>query len=129
MASANVSASAGPPAASTCERMPWACIARWYKYDSNCCLACLPLLIRKKMNNDDTEIQAAIKTALDEAAETRLEQIKQDMPRLLSELRAFRTGFELRLYERWAPALDLYETIVVVATEAGRSFNEQHRPR
>ncbi len=78
---------------------------------------------------NEAEIQAAVQTALDETIEARVENIKREMPRFLAEWRAFRAGYEQRLYERWAPALDLYETIVAVAQETGAAFNQQHRPR
>jgi hypothetical protein len=45
--------------------------------------------------------------------------LRKAKPRMLSEHRAIRTGFERRLARLWGPGLDALETVIVAATEAG----------
>lgn len=58
-----------------------------------------------------------------------VEQLKQDGPAMLAHRRAERRGFEERLTRQWARAFALAEMAMVVASEAGDTFNEKHRPQ
>lgn len=78
------------------------------------------------MSNDDAKIEMAVKDVLDEATDTLYAQIKQDMPKMLAESRNYRSGFEERLYNTWKQAIDLFETIVILAQEYGAAFNLKH---
>lgn len=45
---------------------------------------------------------------------------------MLREHRAFRSGFERRLQQRWGRALDLYECVYVCCLESGEEFHKKH---
>lgn len=47
---------------------------------------------------------------------------------MLEERRELFTEFCKRNYKRWQVAFDLFETLVVICTEAGQNFNNSYRP-
>jgi uncharacterized protein DUF5677 len=74
-------------------------------------------------------IQDAFQRAYEEGADALLINLKQSAPTMLAEHAALRADFEVRLRERWGTALDLYETNLVIAQEAGDHFHAQHEER
>jgi hypothetical protein len=54
--------------------------------------------------------------------------IGADASRLSASRRETAREFERRLWDRWGPALELFEATVLVAEEAGADFNAAHRP-
>ena len=91
--------------------------------------------VMKKLQADGREaeftrvIQDAVEDSLKASADSLFEALKHDAPAMLAEHRGIRIGFEQRLYERWGPALDLFETVLVIAQEAGGNVQAQHRER
>lgn len=77
----------------------------------------------------NADIQRAVESALEESADVLLQELKRTAPDMLAEHRAIQAGFEARLRERWGKALDLFETILVIAQEAGETFGKQHAER
>lgn len=69
----------------------------------------------------------ALEQALTQSAENLAERLKRDAPAMLTERREVRARFEARLRERWRPALDFFEMILVIAQEAGSNFLLEHR--
>jgi len=53
--------------------------------------------------------------------------VKKDMPSILKAHRKEMKGFENRLHKEWNKPLDLLETFVILAFEAGADFNHKFR--
>ena len=53
--------------------------------------------------------------------------VKKDMPSILKSHRKEMKGFEKRLHKEWEKPLDLLETFVILAFEAGADFNDKFR--
>src|SRR6266516_6332042 len=52
---------------------------------------------------------------------------KSMMPEMLEVERAERSEFEASIRKDWGPALDLFEAILILAREAGDTFNDKRR--
>jgi hypothetical protein len=78
--------------------------------------------------NDD-RLNDVLEEGIASAAAALTTALLRDAPRMLAEERMFRSAFEDRLSERWGKALDLFETILVTAQEAGAAYNQQRRPQ
>ena len=63
----------------------------------------------------------------DEVADGVTDRLRADGPRMLAEHAEERQGFEERLHERWRPALDRYEMVLVACTEVGADLNDSLR--
>jgi hypothetical protein len=72
--------------------------------------------------------QVAVPKAVDAAVEVTHESMQRRASALLEEVRGSQEGFEQRLYARWGRALDIAETLRVVALEAGEDFHQRHSP-
>ena len=53
--------------------------------------------------------------------------VKKDMPSILKAHRKEMKGFENRMHKEWKKPLDLLETFVILAFEAGADFNDKFR--
>jgi len=62
--------------------------------------------------------------AIDKSAVNLSETLKKIGPEMLAEHATIREGFEKRLQERWKPALDLFEMVLVACTEAGSDLHD-----
>ena len=69
------------------------------------------------------QIEAIWDDAIDKSAVSISETLKKNGPQMLGEHAAIREGFEQRLQERWKPALDLFEMVLVACTEAGSDLH------
>ncbi len=58
-----------------------------------------------------------------------LANLMASMPQIGAERARLRTEFEARLYQRWQPALDLFDLTLWMAREAGSTFNQRYRPQ
>lgn len=61
-------------------------------------------------------------------AETR-QMLEATMPRMLTEHRNIKIGFEKRTYERWSEAFDYFEALIVMSEEMCEANDKAIRPR
>src|SRR5690242_7979479 len=57
------------------------------------------------------------------------ETLIRDSAAMLAERRKSTNAFCRRNMKRWKPAFDLFETFIVICTEAGERFNKALRPK
>lgn len=81
------------------------------------------------MGSGDAPLGAACHEGIASAATALTEALLRDAPRMLVEQRTLRSAFEDELFARWGKALDLFETVLVIAQEAGAACNAERRPR
>jgi hypothetical protein len=81
-----------------------------------------------KESDIDRVATKAIETALPRITAELTDALKRNAPQMLREQRKLYAGFVRRNHKRWGAALDLLETLWVIASEAGDNFNDQHRP-
>lgn len=88
---------------------------------------------KARAEGKEAELERAITQALEhvfeQGADALWAELKRTAPAMLAQHRQLRADFEKRLRERWGPALDLYEIILVIAHEAGDHFRAQHAQR
>ena len=74
------------------------------------------------------EIESSIPSLINEAViiatEALLSSLKKDAPRMLKQHRRVKTNFLKKIATVWAEPLDLLETLLVIAVEAGDNVNE-----
>ena len=58
-----------------------------------------------------------------------LKQLRKDASSMLKDRKRVRTSFEARLNKRWRKPIRLLEMLLVIALEAGESFNREHRAK
>ncbi len=78
---------------------------------------------------DDVQLESAFQEAITSAAAALTAELLRTAPDMLAEQRIFQSEFEERLFQHWGKALDLFQTILVVARDAGDSINQQQRQR
>ncbi|MGI8915242.1 MAG: DUF5677 domain-containing protein [Chloroflexota bacterium] len=81
------------------------------------------------MSVNDAQLKDVLQEGIASAASALTTALLRDAPRMLAEQRMLRSAFEDRLSARWGKALDLFETILVIAQEAGAAYNQQGRPQ
>jgi Family of unknown function (DUF5677) len=74
----------------------------------------------------DETIKAATTNGLKNASTSIADTLRQQIPEMVSYLRAIQVEFEQRLYDRWKKALDLYDAINLLTRECGELFVKQH---
>lgn len=72
-------------------------------------------------------VQELISKVIPESADSLLKRLKSEGPRMLKEKRKFEKEFEKRHFQRWRKPIDLLETFLVMALEAGAEFNKEFR--
>jgi hypothetical protein len=72
-------------------------------------------------------LSEAIPHIVDEVSQTLLERLKRNAPSMLKHRRRERTSFESRLAKVWHKPMDLLETFLAIALEAGEDFNQEFR--
>lgn len=75
----------------------------------------------------DKSIKIALTEGIDSSSTAVTNTLVQRMPEMLVEHRNIQAAFEQRLQERWKKALDLYDTCVVIGSEAGELCVKEHR--
>lgn len=87
----------------------------------------LERVVSDGMPSDELEkvFDEAMTEVLDGGAGRVAERLVVDMPAMLADLAAVRSGFEERLYERWRQALDLYEAVTTCCLEAGEKIHDE----
>ncbi len=81
------------------------------------------------MTLSNAQLESVFQEAIAAAATALTAELLRTAPQMLAQQRMDQFTFEERLFEHWGKALDLFQTTLVVAREAGESFNEQQRPR
>lgn len=69
----------------------------------------------------------SIPAIVSELSDLILKALKQDAPKMLSQRRGVRQRFESGLVKMWKKPLDLLETHLAIALEAGEEFNSEYR--
>ncbi len=72
-------------------------------------------------------VQEVISKTIPESADVLLKELKSKSSQMLKERRRYGQGFEKRLFQRWKKPIDLLETFLVIALEAGAEFNKEYR--
>lgn len=72
-------------------------------------------------------VQELISKIIPESADALLKELKSESFQMLKERRRYEQGFEKRLYQRWKKPIDLLETFLVIALDAGAEFNKEYR--
>ncbi|MDQ2807525.1 MAG: DUF5677 domain-containing protein [Chloroflexota bacterium] len=76
---------------------------------------------------DTNAIATLFMQSIEAGVDPAVHHLKAGMTAMLEERRQVQIEFEQLLYEHWKSALDLFETILVVARESGESFNRKHQ--
>ena len=83
-------------------------------------------------SGDETSISDVIEGSISDMVPRLAKFIKDkllsDSERMLKERRELFTQFCKKNHERWQAAFDLFETFIVICTEAGENFNKTYRP-
>src|SRR5947209_19045098 len=97
----------------------------------------LEMIVKKaaeqKLNEEQVQklIDAAIKSVttdgLKNASSVFADQLRQQIPEMLSQERKMQAEFEQSLHDRWGKAFDLYDAINILARECGDEYVKQHR--
>ncbi|MFQ5853214.1 MAG: DUF5677 domain-containing protein [Candidatus Binatia bacterium] len=74
-----------------------------------------------------SRLSEAIPDVVDGVSQTLLERLKSDAPLMLRHRKKDRASFESRLARVWRKPMNLLETFLVVALEAGDDFNREFR--
>lgn len=74
-------------------------------------------------------IEDLIPNIIPDIAKSVKETLLSDSQIMLEERREEFSEFCERNYKRWQPAFDLFETFIVICTEAGENFNNSYRPK
>lgn len=74
-----------------------------------------------------TKIEESVPEIIEEMTATILSRLKKDMPAMLKAHRKDMKSFEQRLQSDWKKPLDLFESFLVLAYEAGEEFNNEFR--
>lgn len=69
-------------------------------------------------------LQSILDETMANSASGLASRLREDGPGMLAEHAEFRRTFEAELRERWQPALDLFEMVLVACTEAGSDLSE-----
>lgn len=81
---------------------------------------------------DETKISDAIESLIPDMipklAKSMKASLLSDSARMLEERRELFTQFCKRNHKRWQVAFDLFETFIVICTEAGENYNSTYRP-
>lgn len=92
--------------------------------------ALIERLLESETDPDKIEkvLAERLPTALVKAGDTLLHELKSRAPEMLLEHLQIRSQFEERLRELWKDPLNLLEMLLVIALEAGETFNREYRP-
>jgi hypothetical protein len=74
----------------------------------------------------EEDITRDVKNALEQAERQLLQTLQNNAPAMLAEHHSIRVAFEARLAERWGKALNVFETMLVIAQESGSDFLKRH---
>jgi hypothetical protein len=73
------------------------------------------------------KLTGSIPEIIHEMSSIILSDLKKKTPKMLKEQRSIRKNFEQRLSKDWKKPLDLFELLLVIATEVGDNFNKEFR--
>ena len=75
----------------------------------------------------ENSIPSLLNESINSASETLLASLKKDAPRMLKEHKKVKLNFQKKVASTWAESLDLLETLLVIAVEAGDNVNSHLR--
>lgn len=78
---------------------------------------------------DENEIENNILEITQDFVKLTKETLLSNSPKMLDARRKLFTEFCQRNYKRWDTAFDLFETFIVICTEAGEEFNKSYRKK
>jgi len=90
----------------------------------------LPALLPEDMGEEEAEqiVTEAISENRSRLAEIIIKDLRRRAPQTLKAERKATAGFEARLCDRWKPAFDLYEQLLLIITEVGGENDSVLRP-
>jgi len=87
------------------------------------------LLQENPDNAGDIDVEKIFLEAAPEMAGVIRKALIDSSEKMLEEHRSLSEEFVTRNVKRWAEALDLLETLIVICTESGEEFNKSYRPK
>ncbi|GAB3049039.1 DUF5677 domain-containing protein [Spirosoma pulveris] len=83
--------------------------------------------LNRMIEQMQTSIPEVLNESINSASEALLSSLRKDAPRMLKEHKKNKLDFQKKIAASWAGALDLLETLLVIAVEAGDNVNNNLR--